>query len=60
MKGCGNPYGWCKHREPDKLGEWDACYKCHHARYERIKDHPKECPCYDCNPSEWSENMGKH
>lgn len=60
MRGCGNPYGWCEHREPDKLGEWDACYKCAEKRWQRIKNHKKGCECYDCNPDEWSENMGKH
>ena len=64
MRGCGQPYGWCKHREPDKLGEWDRCWKCWDKnmmpKLLEARKHKKGCDCYYCNPDDWSENLGKH
>lgn len=64
MNGCGNPHGWCEHRAPDKLSEWQRCWKCwdkHMApKLKEAESHKKPCSCYYCNPDDWSENMGKH
>ena len=63
MSGCGNPYGWCKHRTPDKLGEWQQCMKCFEKKLPKLiaaSKHKQPCPCYYCNPADWPENLGKH